>query len=129
MLTTILRSALFGAALTTATAAFAADAPTKTEQTSAGSTLTNSGGMTLYVYAKDKNGKSACTGACAKNWPPFEASAGATAPANYSIIKRDDGGAQWAYKGKPLYAFSKDKKSGDTSGSGLGKGAWTVATP
>lgn len=38
-------------------------------------------------------------------------------------IKRDDGSMQWAYKGKPLYTFFKDKNPGDRTGDGF-KDVW-----
>lgn len=104
-------------------------APAKTAMTSKGKALVNAKGMTLYTFDKDTTGKSACNGQCATNWPPLMAAAGAKAPANWSVVKRDDGSEQWAYKGKPLYAWSKDSKSGDATGDGLLQGAWHVAKP
>jgi predicted lipoprotein with Yx(FWY)xxD motif len=82
-------------------------------------------GMTLYTFDKDTGGKSVCTGECAKNWPPFEAEAGAKAEGDWSIVKRDDGTMQWAYKGKPLYYFMKDTKPGDKTGDKV-KDVWHV---
>ncbi len=38
---------------------------------------------------------------------------------DWTIITRDDGLKQWAYKGKPLYAFAKDTKAGDKTGDGF----------
>ena len=89
--------------------------------------LTDAKGMTLYTFDKDVVGKSNCNGQCAVNWPPFLAS-GAPKSADWTMIKRDDGAMQWAYKGKPLYGWIKDQKPGDTTGDGVG-GAWRVATP
>ncbi|AMK33594.1 Putative lipoprotein [Pseudomonas putida] len=43
-------------------------------------------------------------------------------------MTRDDGSSQWAYKGKPLYTFIKDKKAGETTGDGM-KDVWHVAKP
>ena len=91
--------------------------------------LTNDKGMTLYTFAKDSKGKSACNGKCATNWPPLMAAAGAKAEGKYSVITRADGSKQWAYKGKPLYASIKDKKPGDITGDGFLKGAWHLARP
>ena len=72
-------------------------------------------GMTVYTYDKDSAGKSACTGPCAKNWPPVMS--GESPPAApYSVVTRDDGSKQLAYNGKPLYTFVKDKKAGDKAG-------------
>jgi predicted lipoprotein with Yx(FWY)xxD motif len=85
--------------------------------------------MTLYTFAKDSKGKSACNGKCAQNWPPLMATAGEKGGKGYSTIKRDDGKIQWAYKGKPLYTWVKDKKPGDITGDGVLKGAWHIAKP
>lgn len=92
--------------------------------------LTDPQGLTLYVFDRDTagNGKSACNGPCATNWPPLMAAPGTTAMGNYSIVTRDDGGRQWAYRGKPLYRFAKDAKPGDRTGDGLNN-VWHVATP
>ena len=103
--------------------------PTKTAQTAIGPVLTDGKDMTLYVFDKDAPGKSNCNGGCAKNWPPLMADAGAQALGDYSVVKRDDGGSQWAYKGRPLYGWVKDQKPGDTSGDGFLNGAWHAAKP
>ncbi|WP_311221237.1 MULTISPECIES: hypothetical protein [unclassified Acidovorax] len=91
--------------------------------------LTGANGMTLYTFDKDTagSGKSVCNGPCATNWPPLTA---ATAPAgaDYSVIKRDDGTSQIAYKGKPLYYWVKDTKPGDKTGDGVNQ-VWRTATP
>ena len=108
-------------------AAFAA--PAMVGNTSMGKVLTNAKGMTLYTFAKDSDGKSACNGKCAHNWPPLMAKKGEKGGEGYSEIKRADGKMQWAYKGKPLYTFIKDKKAGETKGEGLLNGAWHVAKP
>ena len=90
--------------------------------------LTNSAGMTLYTFDKDAagSGKSVCNGACAGLWPPLLAAADAKPSGDYTIITRDDGARQWAYKGKPLYLWSKDTKSGDRSGDGFNN-VWRLA--
>ncbi|WP_044873253.1 hypothetical protein [Pseudomonas sp. LFM046] len=90
--------------------------------------LVDAKGMTLYTYDKDSDGKSACNGQCAQNWPPLMAEAGAKGDDEWSVIKRDDGSMQWAYDGKPLYTFVMDKKAGDVTGDGK-MGVWHVAKP
>ncbi len=87
--------------------------------------------MTLYVFDRDAagSGKSVCNGGCAANWPPLMAAAGATAAGDWSVITRDDGGKQWAYKGRPLYYWRKDAKPGDKTGDGLLDNAWHAARP
>ena len=94
----------------------------------AGGVLTNAAGMTLYTFDKDTAGRSVCNGPCAQNWPPLMAMADAKAPADYSVVTRDDGSRQWAYKGKPLYTWIKDTKAGDTTGDGFNN-VWRVARP
>lgn len=91
-------------------------------------TLTNPAGMTLYTFDRDPEGKSVCNGDCAVRWPPLMAGAGDSARGDYSIITRDDGSRQWAYKGKPLYLWVKDQKPGDTTGDGVNN-VWRVAKP
>jgi predicted lipoprotein with Yx(FWY)xxD motif len=90
--------------------------------------LTNADGMTLYTYDNDKPGVSNCNGGCAKKWPPLEATTEGLQEGDYSVITRKDGRLQWAYYGKPLYTWIKDKEPGQTSGDGLG-GKWHVAKP
>ena len=90
--------------------------------------LSNSAGMTLYTFDKDAaaSGKSVCNGQCAALWPPLLAAADAKAHGEYTIITRDDGAKQWAYKGKPLYLWVKDTKPGERSGDGFNN-VWRVA--
>jgi predicted lipoprotein with Yx(FWY)xxD motif len=74
-------------------------------------------------------GKSACNGPCAQNWPPLAVAANAKPMGDWTVVTRDDGSKQWAYKGKPLYTFAKDKKPGDTTGDGFLNNAWHAAKP
>ncbi|MFY3309064.1 hypothetical protein [Achromobacter ruhlandii] len=90
--------------------------------------LVNSAGMTLYTFDKDAGGKSACNDQCAKIWPPVTAAADAKASGDLSIITRDDGSKQWAYKGKPVYLYAKDAKPGDKTGDNF-KDVWHAAKP
>jgi predicted lipoprotein with Yx(FWY)xxD motif len=125
-----LRTALAAIALSAASVPYAyADMPVKTAATAKGPTLVDGKGMTLYIFAKDSDGKSACNGGCAANWPPLAAADTDKTAGDYTIIARDDGGKQWAYKGKPLYTWVKDTKPGDITGDGFLNGAWHVARP
>jgi len=92
--------------------------------------LVGGNGMTLYTFDKDAagGGKSACNGPCATNWPPLFAMDGASGGTDYSVITRDDGKKQWAFKGKPLYYWAKDQKAGDRTGDGFNN-VWHVAKP
>jgi predicted lipoprotein with Yx(FWY)xxD motif len=86
-------------------------------------------GMTLYTYGPDEDapGKSTCVAECAKAWPPAVAASGAKPFGNWSLIKRDDGSKQWAFRNKPLYTYSKDLKISDINGRGLDQGNWQAA--
>jgi predicted lipoprotein with Yx(FWY)xxD motif len=129
MLNLFVRTTLIAAALFVAGASFAqAEAPTSAANTSKGKALVDPKGMTLYTFDKDADGKSACNGGCATSWPPFTAVASQSASGDWTIVKRDDGTTQWAYKGKPLYAWSKDAKPGDATGDGF-KDVWHIAKP
>ena len=127
----MLKSLLSTAALLAAFAAgsaFAADPASATPPMAKGGMFVTASGMTLYTFDKDATpGKSVCNGPCATNWPPAIAADGAKATGDWTIITRDDGLKQWAYKGKPLYAFAKDSKAGDTTGDGFLQGAWHIA--
>jgi len=92
--------------------------------------LTASNGMTLYVFDQDVagSGKSVCNGPCATNWPPLYAMDRQSPGADFSVVTRNDGTKQWAFKGKPLYFWSKDRKPGDRTGDGFKK-VWRVARP
>lgn len=102
-------------------------------KTSAAQMLVNAKGMTLYVFALDKPGKSACYGQCARYWPPLLVPAGVTVPATmaglsgkWSVARRTDGTRQLAYEGAPLYTFAMDKKPGDMNGQGVLSSWWVV---
>jgi predicted lipoprotein with Yx(FWY)xxD motif len=112
----------------TAATASAQGAPAHAGQTAKGAALVDGTGKTLYTYDKDSKGKSACNGKCADNWPALAAD-GAQSNGGWTVIKRDDGKQQWAFKNKPLYTFIKDMKPGDANGDGAGGGAWHIATP
>jgi len=87
-------------------------------------------GMTLYTFDRDSNGESACNGQCTKFWPPLHAGADAHDMGPWTVITRKDGSRQWAYEGKPLYTFVRDKAPGDAKGDNFGpKGThiWHVA--
>ena len=104
-------------------AALAADAPAKLVD----GTLVSAKGMTLYTFDKDiaGSGKSACNGPCAKLWPPLMAGASDQPSDDWSIVAREDGTRQWAYKGKPLYHYQEDEKAGQRGGDNFKK-VWHI---
>jgi predicted lipoprotein with Yx(FWY)xxD motif len=91
--------------------------------TKLGVVLVNSSGHTLYLFAKDKNDKSACSGSCAKFWPPLTSVGMPTAGKGVKTsllgtTSRGNGSLQVTYKSHPLYTFALDKKAGQTNGEG-----------
>ena len=101
-----------------------------------GTYLTDGSGRTLYLFVADTGGKSACSTACAKYWPPLTTTgsptaAGTAKAAMLSTITRADGSKQVSYSGHPLYYFAGDAAAGDLKGQGVnGFGAkWWVVSP
>jgi predicted lipoprotein with Yx(FWY)xxD motif len=103
--------------------------PAKVADSSKGKILVDAKGMTLYTWDRDTTpGKSGCNGNCATNWPPLLVSGDAKDSGNWTVIVRDDGAKQWAYKGKPLYYWKDDKKAGDVEGDNRNN-IWHVVAP
>jgi predicted lipoprotein with Yx(FWY)xxD motif len=93
--------------------------------TKLGRVLVNSAGRTLYVYDKDTDGSSKCTGTCATAWPPLVVTGKPTlgtglSASMFSTAPRSDGTKQLEVNGRPLYTYTGDTKAGDISGQGLG---------
>ena len=92
-------------------------------KTKLGPILVNSKGHTLYLFKKDRNGKSSCTGSCATFWPPLLAHGKPTAGSGVKAsllgtTKRSNGALQVTYNKHPLYAYKLDQKAGQTKGEG-----------
>jgi predicted lipoprotein with Yx(FWY)xxD motif len=107
-----------------------------TAKTALGRILVDARGRTLYLFEKDRGGKSACSGKCATFWPPLIASGKphAVGDAKQSLIgttRRPDGRIQLTYNHHPLYLFVKDAKRGQTNGEGVSAfGAkWYAVSP
>jgi predicted lipoprotein with Yx(FWY)xxD motif len=86
--------------------------------------LVGSTGRTLYLFEADKNGTSACSGACAAAWPPDTVTGTPQAGSGVSqsllgTITRADGTLQLTYNGHPLYYFTVDTAAGTAHGQGL----------
>jgi predicted lipoprotein with Yx(FWY)xxD motif len=97
-----------------------------------GAILTDNEGNTVYQFAADKNGKSACYEGCDSTWPPLEAKGTPTAGQGVDdsllgTAERTDGITQVTYAGHPLYRYSGDRAPGDTNGQGIGDVWYVVA--
>jgi predicted lipoprotein with Yx(FWY)xxD motif len=106
-----------------------------TAATKYGAVLASSNGRTLYHLTAEKRGKIACTGTCAKAWPPLTVKQGAKPTAGTGIkqaklgtIKRPDGSMQVTYNGYALYRYGDDTKKGDAKGEGE-NGVWFAVSP
>jgi predicted lipoprotein with Yx(FWY)xxD motif len=87
--------------------------------------LVDAGGRSLYLFARDENGESYCSGACAAVWPPLETSStpagmGGVTSSALGTTERDGGGRQVTYRGHPLYYYAADaSRAGSTKGQEL----------
>ena len=84
--------------------------------------------LRLYVFDEDPPGKSTCNAGCAAAWPPLFIDR-EDAPETlgfWSIIKRDDGRRQWAYKDRPVYLRYHDSLQKPV---GLGYEGWNFLEP
>jgi len=125
-LASFLAIALLAGIMTAAAAQSAA--PGKIAGSGSAAIVTDSKGMTLYVYDKDAPGKSSCNGGGAAAWPPLTATTADKPNGKWTIVTRDDGTLMWAYDSKPVYFWKADKAPGDTTGDGIG-GTWHIARP
>ena len=105
-------------------------------KTRLGMILVNSRGRTLYLFAKDRNGKSACSAACASSWPPLLSRGTPTAGAGVhgsllGTTRRGNGSVQVTYNEHPLYTYALDRAAGQTKGEGnfaFGAKWWAVSS-
>ncbi len=109
--------ALLGAAPAAMAAPGASSGSVAVRSSSYGRILFDGRGFVLYTFSHDPRGRSSCTGACAKAWPPFlvkrSPSAGAGARASLlGTVHRADGTLQATYAGRPLYYYVGDSKAG-----------------
>jgi len=101
-----------------------------------GRIVVDSNSRTLYLFEKDKRGRSACYGQCATYWPPLitHGKPAARPGVKRSLLgttRRANGSQQVTYAGHPLYRFALDTKPGQTNGEGLNDfgAGWDVLSP
>jgi predicted lipoprotein with Yx(FWY)xxD motif len=126
-------AALVGAAPT------AAQPPKSTvtvKASSFGRILFDGRGFVLYGFTRDPRGKSVCSGACARAWPPYlvksspHAGAGGVAGL-LGTTRRANGSLQATYAGRPLYYYVGDRKPGQILCQNVTEfgGVWRVVRP
>jgi len=116
-------SGFLGSGWSVARGAIRANATVSLRKTTLGLILVNSSGHSLYLFAKDRNDKSACGASCAKFWPPLLAHGKPTAGAGVKAsllgtTRRSNGSLPVTYNKHPLYTFALDKQAGQTNGEG-----------
>jgi predicted lipoprotein with Yx(FWY)xxD motif len=120
-----------GASAETATASATKQVAKESRNATLGKTiLTTKAGRTLYSLSVEQHGKFICTSSCLSLWKPLTVPAGVTptGPVKLGTVKRPDGRTQVTYKGRPLYHFTGDTKSGQVNGEGIKDvGTWHAA--
>lgn len=86
----------------------------RTSARAKGDVLVNHLNMTLYYLTDPKS--EVCTDTCLESWTPLIAGELAGPFGDWTVVTRSDGFRQWAYRGRPLYAFSGDERPGDAAG-------------
>jgi predicted lipoprotein with Yx(FWY)xxD motif len=111
-------------------------APTVTVRSSSfGKVLFDGRGFVLYAFTKDRRA-SACSGACARAWPPYivrgAVHAGAGVKASLlRTVRRANGSRQVTYAGRPLYFYVGDRKPGQILCQNVSEfgGLWLIVRP
>jgi predicted lipoprotein with Yx(FWY)xxD motif len=93
--------------------------------------LTDARGFTLYFYIPDTPTKTACTGVCAKNWPPLLATVSSRVTSTTPLpgkltVQHTANGNQVEYNKHLLYTYIGDTAPGQMTGNGVDE--WYVAT-
>jgi predicted lipoprotein with Yx(FWY)xxD motif len=95
----------------------------KTVKSGAKTLLAAKNGHTLYALSAETHGKFICTmeSGCTSIWHPLTVAAGVVpkGPVKLGTVKRPEGTVQVTYRGRPLYTFGGDKKTGQTNGEGI----------
>jgi predicted lipoprotein with Yx(FWY)xxD motif len=100
-----------------------------------GRVLFDGRGRVLYLFTHDRRGRSRCSGACAKAWPPFltKGAPRALPGVNRKLLgttRRAGGTLQVTYAGHPLYYYEGDKRGQiKCQGASSFGGLWLVVKP
>jgi predicted lipoprotein with Yx(FWY)xxD motif len=109
-----------------------AGAALATGESSLGTVVVDSAGLTLYAFTPDSAGVPTCVDACAEAWPPAlvdgEPTVEGVDAALVTTVEHPAGGTQLVVDGHPLYTFAGDAAPGDVNGHGSGD-AWFAVAP
>lgn len=73
--------------------------------------------LPLYIFKGEPAGRSLCDRDCTAVWPIVRAEINDKPVGFWTIVKRDDGRLQWAYKNSPVYTYFEDRPN-DPKGAG-----------
>ena len=73
--------------------------------------------LPLYIFDGEPEGQSACDKTCSAVWPIIQAQKDDKPMGLWTVVRRDDGRLQWAFRNKPLYTYFEDS-SNDARGIG-----------
>lgn len=73
--------------------------------------------LPLYIFKGEPAGHSLCDRDCTAVWPIVRAQRNDKPLGFWTILKRDDGRLQWAYKNSPVYTYFEDRPN-DARGVG-----------
>ncbi|GFE80175.1 hypothetical protein GCM10011487_21750 [Steroidobacter agaridevorans] len=73
--------------------------------------------LPLYIFKGEPAGRSLCDRDCTAVWPIVRAERTDKPVGLWTIVKRDDGRLQWAYKNSPVYTYFEDRPN-DAKGVG-----------
>jgi predicted lipoprotein with Yx(FWY)xxD motif len=136
LITAILAAAVLAGVLAAPEMAADSKARVTVKASSYGRILFDGRGYVLYAFTRDPRGKSKCTGACAKAWPPFlvKSRPGAgkgVLGGRLGVIRRSGGRLQATYFGRPLYYYVGDRSAGEIRCQNVTEfgGTWLVVRP
>lgn len=93
-------------------------------RTNQGRMITTASRASVYVSDRDVPGKSTCYGTCTDVWAPIIAPESAQARGEWSVIEREPGVKQWAFRKKPLYTYVLDPADHSASLEGSDVPGW-----
>jgi len=73
--------------------------------------------LPLYIFDGEPPGKSICDSVCSQVWPIIRAENKANPVGDWTIVDRDDGRRQWAFKNRVVYTYFEDSPN-DARGVG-----------
>ena len=136
LLSVVLALAAGSASSAALASSYGARSTLTTGPSSYGRVLFDGRGFVLYAFTRDPRGKSVCTGACAKAWPPYivktrpRAASGVKARL-LGTTRRADGRLQVTYAGRALYYDVGDRSKGQILCQNVTEfgGVWRVIRP